>query len=506
MNPSDPKRYLAIDLGAESGRVMLATLTDERLEIEEIHRFPNGPISVLGTLRWNLLQLWEEVLTGLRMVSRRKEAIRSVSVDSWGVDYVLVRGLEPMVGPAYHYRDERALGPYEQLRKKPGEAFIYERTGIQFMPLNSLFQLAADWGRDPAWMGGSSILMIADWFHWMLSGRKTIEETNASTTQLYNPLQRTWAWDLIDSLELPRSLFRYEVVPPGTVLGPMTDSVLERTKLGFSGRKPEVVACCTHDTGSAVAAVPAQEGEEWAYLSSGTWSLIGVELAEPLITEGARRANFTNELGFGRSVRFLRNIVGMWLLQECRRVWTEEGEDCSYAHLTDLAKEAEPLRSLIAPDDPRFLAPGDMPLRIQQFCKETGQPLPATYGQFARCIFESLAMLYAIRLAELEILTGRSLRTLHIVGGGSRNSLLNQFAADATGRLVIAGPVEATAIGNVLVQSLAMGDIPDLATARRIVDGSFSVQRYEPRRLPEWQEAHRRFTRLGDRSAKTVVV
>ena len=454
MNPSDPKRYLAIDLGAESGRVMLATLTEDRLELEEVHRFSNGPLTVLGTLRWNLLRLWEEVLNGLKLVSARKEAIRSISVDSWGVDYVLVRGVEPMLGPAYHYRDPRAMEPYEALRKELGEAFIYQRTGVQFMTLNSLYQLVADWKRDPEWMNGASFLMIADWFHWMLSGRKTIEETNASTTQLYDPVQRTWAWELIDRLELPRTLFRYEVVPPGTILGSVTETVLEQMHLGNGVRKPEVVACCTHDTGSAVAAVPTHEGEEWAYLSSGTWSLIGVELAEPLINDGARKANFTNELGFDRSVRFLRNIVGMWLLQECRRVWSEGGEDVSYAHLTDLAKEADPLRSLIAPDDARFLSPGDMPSRIRQFCKETGQPIPETFGQVARCIFESLALLYAVRLAELEILTGRSLRTLHIVGGGSRNGLLNQFAADATGRTVVAGPVEATAIGNVIVLSL----------------------------------------------------
>lgn len=466
---------------------MLAILADGRLVLEEIHRFKNGSIEVLGTLRWDLLGLWEEVVAGIRIASKTHREIKSLSVDSWGVDYVLVRAAEPMLGMAFHYRDPRAAGPYKRLRENPGEAFIYERTGIQFMHLNSLYQLVADFERDPGWVAAADgFLMIADWFHWLLTGRRTVEETNASTTQLYDPTRRTWSWDLIERLGLPRTLFRSEVVRPGTVLGPVLKSVLPETN-------PAVVACCTHDTGSAVAAVPAEDNQNWAYLSSGTWSLIGVELSAPLLTETARRANFTNELGFGGTVRFLKNIIGLWLLQECRRQWGIKGEDLSYAELTTLAERAEPLRSLVNPDDPRFLPPGDMPARIRSYCEETRQPVPETPGQIARCIFESLALLYAVRLEELEQLTGRRITTLHIVGGGSSNRLLNQFAADATGRAVVAGPVEATAIGNVLVQAIAMGDVADLTAARRIVRESFAVERFEPSGDLVWRTARERF-------------
>lgn len=447
---------------------------------------------MLGTLRWDLLGLWAEVVTGLKKALEAHPEIKSLSVDSWGVDYVLVRGMEPMLGPAFHYRDLRAGGPYRRLREDPGERFIYERTGIQFMTLNSLYQLIADNERDPGWVASADgVLMIADWFHWLLTGRRTVEETNASTTQLYDPVRRRWSWELIERAGLPRTLFGTEVVRPGTLLGPVSKTI------GLRDPAPAVVACCTHDTGSAVVAVPAEDNADWAYLSSGTWSLIGVELPAPLLTEDARRANFTNELGFGRTVRFLKNIVGLWLLQECRRAWVKNGAEFDYAELTALAEKAEPLRSLIQPDDPRFLPPGDMPERISAFCRETGQPIPATPGQIALCIFESLALLYAVRLQELERLTSRGIRTLHIVGGGSCNKLLNQLAANATGRVVIAGPVEATAIGNVLVQAIAMGDITDLAAARGVVRNSFAVERFEPTADPVWQSARERFAALS---------
>jgi rhamnulokinase len=485
-------RYLAIDLGAESGRIILATLGDGRLTLEETQRFKNAAIEILGTLRWNLLGLWSHVLAGLRKSLAAYPDVKSLSVDSWGVDYVLVRGMEPMLGPAFHYRDSRAGGPYVRLRKDPGEGYIYERTGIQFMPLNSLYQLLADYERDPGRLDAADgFLMIADWFHWLLTGRRTVEETNASTTQLYDPIRRTWSWELIDRLNLPRKLFSVEVVEPGTALGPLSESI------GLRESMPTVVACCTHDTGSAVAAVPAEADGDWAYLSSGTWSLIGVELSSPLLSEEARLANFTNELGFGRTVRFLKNIVGLWLLQESRRHWSENGEEFDYAELTKLAEEAEPFRSVIQPDDSRFLPPGNMPERIRTFCRETGQPIPETPGQVSRCIFESLALLYAVRLEELERLTGRTIRALHIVGGGSCNRLLNQLAANATGRKVIAGPVEATAIGNALVQAIAMGDLSDLAAARAVVRSSFPVERFEPDGNAAWQSARGRFANLA---------
>ena len=483
-------RHVAVDLGAESGRIVLGTLSDGRLAIEEVHRFPNGPVKVLGTLRWNLVRLWEEILAGLRKVGGEVE---SVSVDSWGVDFVLVRGSEPMLGVAFNYRDARAGGPFSSLRARLGEERIYEATGVQFISINSLYQLAADHERDPQWVeSADGFLMIADWFHWLLSGRRTVEETNASTTQLYDPRRREWSRALIAATGLPEGLFAVEVVRPCTKLGKLSADVAAET--GLSG--VEVVAGCTHDTAAAVAAVPAS-GVDWAYLSSGTWSLIGVELPEPLLSEAARRANFTNEVGFGGTIRFLKNLTGLWIVQECRRQWAREGREFSYDELTRQAADAPPLRALIRPDDPRFVGPDDMPTKVQSFCTETGQPVPEKPGEVIRCALESLALLYRQSLDELEHVTGSTLRVLHIVGGGSRNALLNQFAANGTGRTVIAGPVEATAIGNVLVQAIARGHLDSLAALRRVVGDSFEVESFAPADTTAWEASFARFQILG---------
>jgi rhamnulokinase len=316
------------------------------------------------------------------------------------------------------------------------------------------------------------------------------EESNASTTQLYNPRQRAWSEKLIAHFRFPRRLFP-EIVPPGTVLGPLLPEVMAETGLGAAS----VIAGCTHDTAAAVAAVPAQ-GEDWAYLSSGTWSLIGVELSAPLINDAVRAANFTNEVGYGGRIRFLKNIIGLWLLQECRRSWARDGSDLDYGALTRLASEAPPLRALIQANDPRFHCPADMPAEIRNYCRETGQPEPRGPGEYARCIFDSLALLYAAKLEETERLTGRTVRVLHIVGGGSKNELLNQLAADATKRTVIAGPVEATALGNVLSQVLALGLLPTLEAARAVVRESFATTRYEPRPDAAWEAARARFAAL----------
>lgn len=334
------------------------------------------------------------------------------------------------------------------------------------------------------------LLLIADWIHYLLCGRAVAEATNASTTQLYDPRSNDWSEKLISHFGFPRGLFP-EIVPPGTVLGPLLPEVRAETSLG----PVPVVAGCTHDTAAAVAAVPAQ-GNDWAYLSSGTWSLIGVELPAPLIDDAVRAANFTNEVGYGGSIRFLKNIIGLWLLQECRRIWAREGLDHDYASLTPLAASARPLRSLIQPNDPRFHNPADMPAEIRAFCRETRQPEPQTPGEYARCIFDSLALLYAAKLGEIERLTGRQVRVLHIVGGGSKNELLNQLAADATGRTVVAGPVEATALGNVLSQLLALGSLPTLEAARTVIRDSFATTRYEPRPDAAWEAARERFSRL----------
>ncbi len=486
-----PHHYIACDLGAESGRVMLGTFDGARLTLEEIHRFPNGALRLHGTLRWDLLGLYREMLHGFRLVAARDLPIASLGVDAWAIDFALTRGREPLLRPPYHYRDPRNEAAFRAARTPEFEALTFAHTGIQFISLNTLYQLLADQAQDAELLASADrLLMIPDWFHYLLCGRAVAEESNASTTQLYDPHRRAWSEELIAHFKFPRRIFP-EIVPPGTILGPLSPEVQEETGLGAV----PVVSGCTHDTAAAVAAVPAQGGD-WAYLSSGTWSLIGVELPAPLINATARAANFTNEVGYGGTIRFLKNIIGLWLLQECRRIWARSGQEFDYPTITELAAAAASLRSLVHPDDPRFHAPEDMPAAICQYCRETNQLEPQTPGEFARCIFESLALLYRAKLDELEHLTGRTLRVLHIVGGGSKNALLNQCAANATLREVLAGPVEATAIGNVLSQALALGDIDSLTAARAVVRESFATARYMPQDASAWQSARERFAAL----------
>lgn len=486
--------YLAIDLGAESGRVMLGVLTDGRLALRELHRFSNGAVRLGGTLRWDVLRIWEEIKAGLHIAGREGVPVSSLSVDSWALDYVLMREEEPMLRAPFCYRDARTAEPYERLRKDSGEAEIYEQTGIQFMPINTLYHLAAE-AREAGALHemAERFLMIGDWFHFLLTGRPVQEESNASTTQLWDPRARCWSARMMNLAGVPARIFP-EVVPPCTKIGALQQAVESETGL----RRVEVVAGCVHDTGAAVAAVPAEEGDAWAYLSSGTWSLMGVELPEPLISEKGKRANFTNETGVGGTSRFLRNASGLWILQECKRVWAKEGHDYSYEQLTAEAAAAQPFRSLVDPDDARFLRPTNMPAAVRSFCEETGQPLPETPGEFARCVFESLALLYARTLNLVEDVTGRRITKLHIVGGGSKNDLLNQMTANATGRDVFAGPVEATAIGNVLLQALTLGHVTSHAELRKIVRASFPVSVFHPEKDQPWAAAVNRFGELAD--------
>lgn len=487
----NPNYYIACDLGAESGRVMLAQLEAGRLSLEEIHRFPSAVVRVLGSLRWDVLRIYEELKIGLREVAKRNLRVRGISVDSWGVDYVLINAVHPMISPPFHYRDDRTTATYEKLLKDLGPELIFEETGIQFMPINTIYHLASDVERSRSILDASDcFLTIGDYFNYLFSGVACVDESLASTTQLYNPRIGSWSEALIERCGIPRKIFP-KVVPPGTVLGTLLSDVSAETGL----RDVQVIATCSHDTGEAVAAVPAQ-GDNWAYLSSGTWSLIGVELACPLINETVRAHNFTNESGYGGTTRFLKNIVGLWILQESRRAWARQGMDLDYARLTEEANEAEPFRSLINPSAARFAKPGDMPQHIAAYCRETDQPTPETPGQFTRCILESLAFSYRAALDEIEELTGRTIARLHIVGGGSQSNLLNQFAASATRRQVVAGPVEATAAGNVLIQALALGDIDSLQALRQIVSHSFPLRSFEPLDSENWQQAYHRFLQL----------
>ena len=484
--------YVACDLGAESGRVILGSVTDGGLVLEEVHRFPTGATRIQHSLRWNVIDIFDELKAGLRKVASRGVQVASLSVDSWGVDYALFNARQPLVALPYQYRDSRTERTYESSIEKVGREKIFAETGIQFMSINTLYHLIADVQDNADVLGiADQFLTIADYFNYLFSSVAKAEVSLASTTQMFNPSTCDWSAELIDAFDLPRKLFP-EVVASGTRLGPLTDDLT--SELGLSD--VDVIATCSHDTGAAVAAVPAEEGDDWAYLSSGTWSLIGVELPSPLINDPVCESNFTNEAGFGGTTRFLKNIVGLWLLQESRRVWQSQGNDLDYAEINRLAEQAEPLRSLIHPNDARFLSPSDMPAEIAGYCRETNQPAPESPGQFARCILESLALLYRQTLDTIESLTGRTIRRLHIVGGGSQSAPLNQFAASATGRTVLAGPVEATAAGNVLIQAVALGDLDSLTAMRTLVRDSFSIVSYDPESAQQWQAATARFQQL----------
>jgi rhamnulokinase len=398
-----------------------------------------------------------------------------------------------MIEPVFHYRDPRTAEGVKRVFEKLSWPEVFAETGIQFMPINALYHLATE---TPGRLARTaSIVPLGDAFNHFLSGVARAEATLASTTQLYNPVSRDWSARVLAAVGLTPDRFP-EIVEPGTRLGALRAGVREVTGLG----EIDVVACCTHDTGSAVAAVPATGGD-WAYLSSGTWSLMGVEMDAPLMGEACRELNFTNEVGFGGTVRLLKNIIGLWLVQECRRSWESAGRAWGYAELAQLAEAAEPFRSLIDPDDERFLAPADMPAAIAAYCRETGQPEPVEPGEFVRCSLESLALLYRRTLRSLESLTGRRLDRLHVVGGGSRNDLLNRFTADACEVEVVAGPVEATALGNLLVQAIAAGEIGGLAEGRRVVAESFSLRTFRPADPGPWSAAAERWEALKDRRA-----
>ena len=480
--------YLACDLGADSGRLMLGSLDARKFALEEVHRFANTPLKSEGSMHWNIDSLWSELKIGLRKAAQRRLPIQSISCDSWGVDYLLFAPGGSVITPTFHYRDARCQRGVDLAKAKVDWATIFGETGIQFMPLNTIFQLAAE---SPGRLAQARLLLcIGDGFNYFLSGVDRAEESLASTTQLYDPRSRTWSARLLERLGLPPSLFP-AIVPSGTRLGPLTPELARET--GLSG--VEVLATCSHDTSAAVAAVPAQGGN-WAYLSSGTWSLMGMEWPKPIVTDACRELNFTNEIGYGSTVRLLKNIVGLWIVQECRRAWAKAGQEYSFASLEKMAGAAAPFVTLINPNDPRFLRPDDMPEKIAAFCRETRQPVPADAGATIRCVSESLALLYRRTLRQLEQLTGQKVERLHIVGGGSKDALLNQFTANALQIPVYAGPVEATAAGNLLIQAITLGHLESLAAARQVVSESMGIGVVQPQNATEWDKAYAQFEKL----------
>jgi rhamnulokinase len=482
--------FLAIDLGAESGRAMLGRI-DERLTLDEIHRFSNGPVRVSDHIHWDILRLWSEIQNGLRVAAKSRDSLAGIGVDTWGVDFGLLDASDRLIGNPYHYRDARTNGMIEAACQIVPREEIYSQTGIQFMQLNTLFQLfAMRQEKDPALESARTFLTIPDLLNFWLTGNKVSEFTDATTTQCYNPRQKRWASELLGALDIPQPMFG-QIVQPGTVLEKLRAAVAADA----SCARIPVIAVGSHDTASAVAAVPA-EGNDFIYISSGTWSLIGIESREPIITADSLNYNLTNEGGVFDTIRFLKNIMGMWLLQECRRQWARDGKNYSYDELTHLAAQGPSLASFVFVGDNRFLPPGDMVERIQGFCRETGQPVPQTHAQVVRCIFESLALEYCWTTGKLRELSGKALPVIHIIGGGSRNRLLNQFTADATGCRVIAGPVEATAIGNILMQAIGLRHLSSLEEGRALVRLSFDVTSFEPHTDSAWDEAYNRYLTL----------
>ncbi len=484
--------YLAFDLGAESGRAVLGRLDGDSLSLATLCRFANGPVRVMGSYYWDALRLFQELKDGLSLYRREQgQALDGIGLDTWGVDFGLLGADDQLLGNPHHYRDPRTEGMLAAAFQAVPREVIFGQTGIQFMEINTLYQLLAMRRHgDGALDAARALLMMPDLFNFWLTGEKSCEFSDATTTQCFDPRTGDWAWDLLKWLELPTDVF-LPVVQPGTVIGPLREDVADETGLGAV----PVMAPACHDTGSAVAAVPA-EGEDFCYISSGTWSLMGVEVRDPVITADSLAFNFTNEGGVCGTYRLLKNIMGLWLVQECRRTWAAEGSDFSYDALTALAAEAPSFGSLLDPDAHEFLRPGDMPARIREFCRATNQRVPETHGEIVRSALESLALKYRWVLERLEVMLGRRLNVLHIVGGGSQNRLLCQLAADATQRPVVAGPVEATAAGNVLMQALARGRLGSLADARHVVRRSFDVVRYEPRPGGGWDDAYARFCTL----------
>lgn len=485
--------YLAFDLGASNGRGVLGHFDGQKLTLEEVCRFPNEPVNLLGKLHWNAFDLFNQIRNGLLHAADRTE-ITGVAIDTWGVDYGLFTEEGSLLGMPRHYRDPRTEGTMEHIERHMLSEDLYAITGIQSMPINTLCQLVAQRRDDPALLDHTGrLLFMPDLFQYWLSGELTGEYTIASTSQMLDVNAGDWAQRVFETFDLPRDIMP-PLVKPGTVLSKVSACIAEDREV----RNIDVIATACHDTAAAVAATPALD-ENWAYISSGTWSLVGVELPSALTFPEACAANVTNEGGVLNTIRFLKNVAGLWLLQECRRVWTADGKNFSYEELIRRAAEAPPRMAFLNPDDPIFAPPGEMPTRIRDYCHRTNQTVPGTYGEVTRCILESLALKYDYVLSQLEELSGEKIDTVHIVGGGSLNTLLCQLTADITVRSVVAGPAEATAMGNILVQLLAHGHVGSLPEMRKVVADSIPLARYEPQTPSDWDETCEQFRRLVER-------
>lgn len=487
--------FLAVDLGASSGRVVWGRWDGQNFALQELHRFLNTPIRKNGHLHWEVNQLWDEIKKGLALYpAANAEPLTSIGVDSWAVDYVLLNRAGQLLELPYHYRDQRTEGAMEAVIGQIGKAALFAQTGLQLLPFNTLYQLYSQQQDDAALLQeAATFLMIPDWFHYRLSGQKAVEYTNATTTQFFAVKEKRWNTELLGKLGIPAH-FLPPVIQPGTVLGELLPELAQT--LGLQQENPIlIVTPGTHDTASAVAGVPELD-EHTAYISSGTWSLVGVEIPEPLLSPQALQWNFTNEGGVANTIRLLKNVSGLWLIQECQREWKEAGQNYSWSELVKLATVTPAFVSLIDPDAPDFLNPPSMNEAIRAYCGRTGQVAPQTPGAFIRCCLESLALKYRVLLEQLETLLGHSLNVIRVVGGGSQNELLCQFTAEACAREVIAGPVEATALGNIILQAIATNQFSNLTQGRMALAAAFTLKNYRPSEELRWAGILERFQRL----------
>lgn len=483
---------LAFDFGASSGRAVIGCLKDGRLITEEIHRFSNDPVKIGGNFHWDVLRLFHEIKQSIIKCSNSGHRdIASMAVDTWGVDFGLLDGRGKLIGNPYHYRDSLTDGMMEEAFKLIPKGEFYEKTGVQFMKFNTVFQLFALKLRQfPELERARTMLLMPDLFNYFLTGVKASELSIASTTQILKPGTAEWDMGIIGKLGIPEHIFT-DIVPTGTVIGKIYPDLAKELGVG----EIPVVAAAGHDTQAAIVSVPSEDSE-FAYISCGTWSLMGIETEAPIIDEKSRKLAFTNEVGVGNKTTFLKNIMGLWLIQESRRQWEKEGKNYTFSELEAMAEGTEPFKSFIDTEDEFFMAPGDMPERIRNYCRGTRQAVPETVGEILCCIYQSLVLKYRQTIEYLEYIKGREIPVIHLIGGGIKDNTLCRLTADATGKKVIAGPVEATSIGNLLVQAMALGQVKNLHEARQIVRKSFPVKSYEPRGTAEWNEAYERYLKI----------
>jgi len=483
--------FLGFDVGASSGRTVLGTLQDDKITTKELHRFPNGVVNILGNLRWNIVDLYENIKQGMKVcASEITTKPESIAIDTWGVDYGLFAADGNMLGLPYGYRDARTDGMMDEFFKIIPRDRVYELTGIQFMQLNTIFQLfSMAKAKSPLLQVVSDLLFTPDIINYFFTGKKKTEFTIATTSQLYNPRKKDWDDELFAALGISKELMQ-EIIPPGTVLGNLSEIVADETGLD---RIP-VVATASHDTGAAVAAVPA-EGNDWAYISSGTWSLVGVETSEPIINPQSLKYNFTNEGGFAGTFRFLKNCMGLWPVQQCRKAWSGQKE-ISFDELTKMAASARPFVAVIDPDHAGFLNPPDMPEAIREYCRRTGQPVPENPADLTRCILEGLALKYRYIFDQLKQVYKNPINRIHIIGGGTKNKLLSQFTADATGIPVVAVRSRLLLLAIFMVQAMGLGIVKSHTEIRKIIANSFELERFEPQDTRQWDKAYERFLNL----------